>query len=68
MPGRSVTFGGLPGYQYRVPLQAPKDRISRLFVLFDGQVEYFFNCQSTPESRAEIDGACNQALGTLERL
>jgi hypothetical protein len=66
--GNSVTFGGLPGYQYRVPLQAPKGAISRLFVLFDGPVEYFFNCQSTPESRAAIDGACNQALGTLERL
>jgi hypothetical protein len=23
-PGRSVMFGGLPGYQYRVPLQAPQ--------------------------------------------
>jgi hypothetical protein len=66
--GRSVTFGGLPGYQYRVALQAPQGAISRLFVLFDGPVEYFFNCQSTPESRAAIDGACNQALGTLERL
>ena len=68
VPGRSVTFGGLPGYQYRVPLQAPKGGISRLFVLFDGQVEYFFNCQSTPDSRAALDGACNQALGTLEQL
>jgi hypothetical protein len=66
--GRSVTFGGLPGYQYRVPLQAPKGGISRLFVLFDGPVEYFFNCQSTPESRAALNGACDQALGTLERL
>jgi hypothetical protein len=68
VPGSSVTFGGLPGYQYRVPLQAPKGAISRLFVLFDGAVEYFFNCQSTPESRAAIDGACDQALGTLERV
>ena len=66
--GREVTFGGLPGYEYRVPLRAPKGGVSRLFVLFDGQVEYFFNCQSTPESRARIDGACDQALGTLERL
>jgi len=36
--------------------------------VLDGPVEYFFNCQSTPESRAAIDGACNQVLGTLERL
>jgi hypothetical protein len=68
VPGSSVSFGGLPGYEYRVPLQAPKGGISRLFVLFDGPVEYFFNCQSTPESRAAIDGACDQALSTLERL
>jgi hypothetical protein len=27
-----------------------------------------YDLQSTPESRAAIDGACNQALGTLERL
>jgi hypothetical protein len=66
--GRSVVFGGLPGYQYRVPLRAPKGGISRLFVLFDGPVEYFFNCQSTPESRAALNSACDQALGTLERL
>jgi len=66
--GRSVTFGGLPGYEYRVSLQAPQGGVSRLFVLFDRQVEYFFNCQSTPESRAELDGACDQALGTLQRL
>jgi hypothetical protein len=51
-----------------VGLRAPKGGVSRLFVLFEGRVEYFFNCQSTPESRAEIDGACNQALGTLRKL
>jgi hypothetical protein len=66
--GRRVTFGGLPGYQYRVPLRAPWGGISRLFVLFDGPVEYFFNCQSTPETRAVLDGACDQALGSLKRL
>ena len=38
-----------------------------MFVLFDEQVEYFFNCQSTPETRVELDGACDQALKTLHR-
>lgn len=67
VPGRRVEFGGLPGYAYRVPLGSPSGRVSRLYVLFDGQVEYFFNCQSTPEARVELDGACDEALRTLER-
>jgi hypothetical protein len=65
VPGRRVAFGGLPGYAYRVPLSSPSGGVSRVFVLFDRQVEYFFNCQSTPETRAELDGACDQALKTL---
>jgi hypothetical protein len=67
VPGRRVDFGGLPGYAYRVPLGSPSGGVSRLYVLFDRQVEYFFNCQSTPETRVELDGACDQALHTLER-
>jgi hypothetical protein len=67
VPGRRVDFGGLPGYAYRVPLGSPSGGVSRLYVLFDGHVEYFFNCQSTPETRVELDGACDEALSTLER-
>jgi hypothetical protein len=65
--GRRVDFGGLPGYAYRVPLGSPSGGVSRLYVLFDQKVEYFFNCQSTPETRVELDGACDEALRTLER-
>jgi hypothetical protein len=50
-----------------VPLDSPSGGVSRLFVLFDQRVEYFFNCQSTPETRVELDGACTQALKTLQR-
>ena len=67
VPGTSITFGGLPGYRYRVPLQAPQGAISRLYVLFDRKVEYFLNCQSTPESRDRLDRACDRALDTLHR-
>jgi hypothetical protein len=67
VPGRRVDFGGLPGYAYRVRLGSPSGGVSRLYVLFDGQVEYFFNCQSTPETRIELDGACDEALRTLQR-
>ena len=65
--GRRVGFGGLPGYAYTVPIGSPSGAVSRLFVLFDKRVEYFFNCQSTPERRAELDGACDQALESLQR-
>ncbi len=67
VPSRRVDFGGLPGYAYRVKLGSPVGGLSRVYVLFDGQVEYFFNCQSTPETRAELNGACDEALRTLER-
>jgi hypothetical protein len=67
VPGHRVDYGGLPGYAYKVPLGSPSGGVSRLFVLFDEKVEYFFNCQSTPETRVELDGACNQALETLRR-
>jgi hypothetical protein len=50
-----------------VPLGSPSGGVSRLFVLVDRKVEYFFNCQSTPETRVELDGACDQALQTLRR-
>jgi hypothetical protein len=68
LPARRVSYGGLPGYAYRVPLGSPEGGVSRLFVLFDSAVEYFFNCQSTPESRFEIDSACDEALRTIQKL
>jgi hypothetical protein len=57
---------GLPAYRLR--LGASQGGVSRIFVLFDRQVEYFFNCQSTPESRGALDAACDRALGMLEKL
>jgi hypothetical protein len=38
---------------------------SRLRFVFDGDREYLFNCQSTPEHREEVEAACDQALETL---
>ena len=48
-----------------VALDVPADGVSRLIVLFDGDQEYLINCQSTPESRDELDAACDQAIETL---
>jgi hypothetical protein len=67
MDGARIDVGGLPGYRYRVSLPAPAGGVSRLYVLFDRKVEYFLNCQSTPESRDRLDQACDRALDTLRR-
>ena len=40
---------------------------TRLIALFDGDVEYLFNCQSTPKRRTDIAKACRQALDTVAR-
>ncbi len=39
----------------------------RLVALFDGDVEYLINCQSTPKRRADIEKACEQVLETVEK-
>jgi hypothetical protein len=65
--GRRVEYGGLPGYAYDVRLSAPEHGVSRVYVLFDDDVEYFLNCQSTPDVRYVLDAACQQALDTLDR-
>ena len=65
--GAASTSAASRATRTRVPLGSPSGGVSRLFVLFDKKVEYFFNCQSTPETRAELDGACDQALETLQR-
>lgn len=65
--GREVEYGGLPGYEYVIDLTTPADGQSRIVVLFDDRVEYFFNCQSTPPQRDVIEDACSRALDTLEK-
>ena len=63
--GREVEYGGLPGYEYAIDLDRPPNGQSRMAVLFDGNVEYLINCQSTPERRDVLEGACREALDTL---
>ena len=42
-----------------------EDGQSRLVFLFDGELEYQINCQSTPDGRDEVESACDEALETL---
>ena len=60
-----IDVDGLPGYGYRVSLGSPIGEISRLYVLFDRKVEYFSNCQSTPETGNPLARACVQAHHTF---
>ena len=63
---KRIDAAGLPGYEYTVPLQKPKDGESRLIFLFKDKKEYEINCQSTPKLRERITEACDQAIKTLK--
>lgn len=65
--GSEVEYGGLPGYEYAIDLRRLAGGQSRIAVLFDEQVEYFINCQSTAAQRETLEDACRRALDTLAR-
>lgn len=65
--GKRTVHGGLPGYEYVISLTSPARAVSRMSVLFDGDVEYLINCQSTPPQRTKLDAGCRVALATLKR-
>lgn len=65
--GREVEHGGLPGYEYAIDLRRLASGQSRIAVLFDNDVEYFVNCQSTAAQRETLEDACRRALDTLAR-
>ena len=71
-PGaRSGVIGkvrGFPSIEYRgLRVREIDGARTRLVALFDGDVEYLINCQSTPKRRADIDEACARVLETVER-
>lgn len=48
-----------------VPVPGVEGGESDITIIFDGDQEYFINCQSTPDHRDEVADACEQALETL---
>lgn len=66
--GREVEYGGLPGYEYVIPISKPANGVSRIAVLFDGAVEYYVNCQSTPEKRSKVEDACRTLLESIKQI
>lgn len=65
---KTVTYGGIPGYQYIVEYPATDGKTLRntLTFLFSGQDEFQVNCQSSPENREALDKGCDQVLTTLK--
>ena len=59
------TVAGLPALTVsELPIPSIEDGQSRLVIVFDGDQQYFLNCQSTTE-RAAIEEACDQAVETF---
>lgn len=58
--------GAALAFRYEIPrLSRPEDGRSTIVAVFEGDVEYFLNCQSVPDGRDELDEACEQAIDTL---
>jgi hypothetical protein len=66
--GHQVEYGGLPGYEYVIHVANPAKGESRMAVLFDGNVEYLVNCQSTPDKRDKIEKGCRTVLDSIKTI
>ena len=65
--GERTEVGGLIAFQYDdLAVTPPVDGESDLTFVFDGDVQYQLNCQSTPTHRDRMDEACDLAVDTLE--
>jgi hypothetical protein len=64
--GKRIDAGGLLAFRYEIEqLKEPEDGRSTIVAAFDGDTEYFINCQSVPDGREELDEACERAIETL---
>lgn len=65
--GQRTKVGGLIAFRYPdLAVTPPVDGESDLTFVFDGDVQYQLNCQSTPTHRDRMDEACELAVETLE--
>ena len=66
--GKTGETNGFPSIDYEgVEVRTIDGAETRLVALFDGDVEYLINCQSTPDRRADIEKACKQVLETVKK-
>jgi hypothetical protein len=67
LEGKRIDVGGPLTFRYEIDrLETPEDGRSTIVVTFDGDTEYFLNCQSVPDGREELNEACEQAIDTLQ--
>jgi hypothetical protein len=59
--------GGLPALSYPPFPVESTEVTNRFIIVFDGDVQYQFNCQWTDEHMAEVQDACDLALSTLKQ-
>jgi hypothetical protein len=65
--GKRIDVGGPLAFRYEIDkLQDPENGRSTIVAVFEGDTEYFINCQSVPDGREELEDACKQAIDTLE--
>jgi hypothetical protein len=65
--GKRIDVGGPLAFRYEIDkLQQPEDGRSTIVAIFEGDTEYFLNCQSVPDGREELEDACERAIDTLE--
>lgn len=61
------TVAGLPALVYdSIRIPSVNGGKSRFVFILDGDQQYGFNCQSTPEERRAVDEACDLAVDTFE--
>ncbi len=64
--GRRIDVGAPVAFRYEIDrLQQPEDGRSTIVAVFDGDKEYFINCQSVPDGREELEEGCDMAIDTL---
>jgi hypothetical protein len=65
--GKRIDVGGPVAFQYEIDkLQEPENGRSTIVAVFEGDTEYFINCQSVPDGRDDLEDACKLAIDTLE--
>jgi hypothetical protein len=66
-PVETIELDGLPGLRFEAVGVSVDGRpaLSTMVLAFDGQTEYFVNCQRTEERANEMEAGCDQVLDTF---
>lgn len=63
---KETQVAGLPALRADdLDIRSIEDGKSTIVVVFEGDQEYFLNCQSTPSKRSDVEQACQLAIETF---